>query len=1056
MRILRRLASNLWFVAAMLAFVAVVAGSTAYTILRLRAQAIDSSLEINAMYAHVFEDHLTQGFRFIDLILARSLADEDDLRPEKAQALLAGAVRRTPALRSLSLAEPGGVVFASSNPANVGVRVERDATVPPASGTGEFVRIGAPWAGRDFASGKPGEPGSVAAGSLGFIPVLRDAEIGKRRIVVVAAVNPDYFINNFVQKLGPADAVVDVVRYDGLPLFSTREPQGADAPQHRETIFSGRFPEIESGRFEETLGGTEMLTAFRASAIYPLVVVTHRTRASALAQWDGERRALLLVVVPALAVIIVLAAMLYARQRRIAIERREASRREHERLAATVFATVNQPVLVTDADNRIVEVNPAFTAVTGYTPEEVIGRNPSLLSSGRHPPEFFARMHAALAQTGSWQGELWNRHKDGHLYVEWLSIARLHDEKGVHTHNVAAFSDITDRKDAEEAQLRAVLEASPEAVLLVAPDGGIRFANRVSERTFGYPADELAGRAIDDLVPGRFREAHGHQRQDFMRSPHSRPMGAQLRLSALRRDGSEFPAEISLCPIRRGEETFVIAAVNDISRRIRDEEALRASEERWKFALEGAGEGVWDWNIATGHALFSQRMLDFWGCAEGSVEPRIEAWHRRVHADDAPRLMAELEAHLAGRTAGFAVEHRVRCEDGHWQWALARGMVSARDGDGRPQRMIGTYADISERKKIEEDFRDLLYFNQSVIANSHSGIMVHKATGECILANEAAAWIAGTTTEILLEHNFRRSPSWRESGELAAAEEALATGRTVEFESPMRTIYGKDIWCVASLGRLHIKGEHYLLSVFNDISARKQAEMEVIRAKERAEALLDRAHLAERRIIDISEETLQRIGGELHDDLGQHLTGVAFLSQVLFQQLQRQGSAETPAAAKITELINEAVSKTRQLAQGHYPVALEEAGLPALLDQIARNVESIYGIHCELVGESVEFGDFRTEINLFRIAQEAINNAIKHGGAKNIRLTLERGPEFFVFEIADDGCGMKTPDAAKMGGLGMHTMRYRAALIGAALEIRAGEPGGTRVIITLPMEKGAA
>ncbi|MGE5386055.1 MAG: PAS domain S-box protein [Betaproteobacteria bacterium] len=1054
MALWRRIAPNAGFIAFMLLFVVSVAGGVAYNVLRLRAEAIATSLDIGAMYAHVFEDHLTQSFKLIDVVLTRTVDEDADLKSPRIGGVLEKALRQTPALRSISIIDEEGRIVASTNPLNLGKATGEIDALPPRSDSARLMHFGRAWSGRDFADGSPvaAESGAKAAEPPGFLPVLRDFRIGGRRFMLLAAVNPDYFINNFSLKLAAEEGFVEVLRYDGWSLFTTQEHYPPGSRRAPKIFPSGS--EVETGSFEEKLpNDIPVLTSFRASSEFPLVVVTHLYRDRALKKWAEETRLLILVVPPALLGVVLLATMLYLRQRRIAGERAEARQRQHERLAATVFATVDEAVMVTDADNRIIEVNPAFTVMTGYQPEEAIGSLPSRFASEKHPPEFFQRIREALAESGTWHGEVWNRHKDGRLYVVWLAVNRVCDDRGVFTHNVAAFSDITDRKQAEEAQLKAVLEVSPEAVLLVGEDGGIRFANRVCEPTFGYPLAELNGLSIDALVPSKSREGHARRRGDFMHCPHSRPMASGLKLTAQRKDGSEFPAEIGLSPIRMGEELLVITTVSDITQRIRDEEALRRSEERWKFALEGAGEGVWDWNIQSGETLFSKRILDFWGYAEGEIEDHMEEWTYRIHPDDRVASMVELQAHLDGKTASFAVEHRTACKDGGWKWALARGMVVSRDQEGQPLRMIGTYADISERKKIEQDFRDLLYFNQSVIANSHSGIMVHKAGGECILANEAAAWIAGTTSEQLLEHNFRESASWRESGELVAAEEALATGRTVEFESPMQTIYGKHIWCVASLGRLNLKGEYYLLSVFNDISARKEAELAVIKAKENAEALLDRARMAERRIIDISEETRKRIGQELHDDLGQHLTGVAFLSEVLFQKLKSQSRAEMEEAAKITEFINEAVSKTRTLAQGLYPVELKEAGLRALLGQTARNVEAIYGIRCLLTApDNLDIEDFQTEINLFRIAQEAINNAVKHGGASEIRLTLDRCPGAIVFEIADDGCGIADPGRdLKISGLGMHTMHYRASLIGATLDIVGGDAGGTRVIITLPI-----
>ncbi|WP_054774237.1 putative bifunctional diguanylate cyclase/phosphodiesterase [Methylogaea oryzae] len=125
------------------------------------------------------------------------------------------------------------------------------------------------------------------------------------------------------------------------------------------------------------------------------------------------------------------------------------SREAALRLAATVYSAVDEAVMVTSRDNRIIAVNPAFAAITGYAPEEVIGKNPHLLSSGAHPPAFYDELYATLAATGCWNGEIVNRRKNGELFNEWLSIKQVRDDKGRLTHHVAVFSDISERKATE-------------------------------------------------------------------------------------------------------------------------------------------------------------------------------------------------------------------------------------------------------------------------------------------------------------------------------------------------------------------------------------------------------------------------------------------------------------------------------------------------------------------------------------------------------------------------------------------------------------------------------
>mgnify|MGYP001172542516 CR=1 FL=1 len=142
-------------------------------------------------------------------------------------------------------------------------------------------------------------------------------------------------------------------------------------------------------------------------------------------------------------------------ERNVALQEEvEARRRQAEalRLADTVFESAAEAIIVTDADNNIVRVNPAFTAITGYTPAEVMGRNPRLLKSGRHGPEFYRELWSDLDRIGHWEGEIWNRCKNGDIRVEWLSITKILNGQGCVRH-LAVFHDITRRKEAEE-QLR--------------------------------------------------------------------------------------------------------------------------------------------------------------------------------------------------------------------------------------------------------------------------------------------------------------------------------------------------------------------------------------------------------------------------------------------------------------------------------------------------------------------------------------------------------------------------------------------------------------------------
>lgn len=206
----------------------------------------------------------------------------------------------------------------------------------------------------------------------------------------------------------------------------------------------------------------------------------------------------------------------------------------------------------------------------------------------------------------------------------------------------------------------------------------------------------------------------------------------------------------------------------------------------------------------------------------------------------------------------------------------------------------------------------------------------------------------------------------------------------------------------------------------------------------------------ERETIQVSEEQQKRLGQALHDGLGQHLTGIAFLSRALAEKLSAKSLPESHAQ-QILQFVNQAIATTRFLARGLYPAVLDTGGLVSALEQLATQTRHLYGIECDFrYGSVPDLADPMVAINLYRIAQEAVNNAVKHskGTAIGIELTAVEGK--YRLSVSNDGLDMEQDALENTGGLGYHIMGYRASMIGASLAIRKNPKGGTIVTVFGP------
>lgn len=518
--------------------------------------------------------------------------------------------------------------------------------------------------------------------------------------------------------------------------------------------------------------------------------------------------------------------------------------------------------------------------------------------------------------------------------------------------------------------LTAIFRFSPDAVIVVDERGRVTRVNDQVKVMFGYTSRELIGQRIEVLIPPRFRGRHVANRSNYMSAPRLREMGVDLDLYALRKDGSEFPADIMLSPVNTDEGRVVIATVRDVTEHKRVEEALRKSHEELETRVhERTSELAYATQTAV--AAFENRARQ-----QSAV---VELSRRALEGRD---LTSVLDDAVSLVTKVLDVEFCKVLE-------LTENALSLRAGVGWRQGSVGKAS-------------------LPIGLGSHGGFTLLSSSP--VVVEDLRTETRFKAPAFFLEHGIRSGVSVIIHGR------GKPHGILGAHTRRQRSFTGDDV--------------HFLQSVADALAAaieRRVLEEELLKASSREQ---------------------QRIGQDLHDSLCQQLAGIEFQNSVLVQQLSKTPEAQAEAA-RIGELIRNATKQARALARGLSPVEIEPNGLMAALDNLAINATNLFRVHCSFECPQPVLLENRTcATHLYRIAQEAIGNAVKHGQAKTVVIVLKRVDGELILTVKDDGVGF-SQDGRAIEGMGLRIMEYRADMIGAMLRIDSLKGEGTTVACRL-------
>lgn len=564
-------------------------------------------------------------------------------------------------------------------------------------------------------------------------------------------------------------------------------------------------------------------------------------------------------------------------------------------------------------------------------------------------------------------------------------------------------------------RFKALYDLAPTGYLTLDPEGVVGEANLTAATILGIERKDLVGRKLVRFILPEDRDIfYLHQQETYLAWDKK-----TCELHILRPDGKPAPIQLESIAMhdKKDFRQECLVAMRDITER----RQMETERVRLAAIVESSSDAIISRsldNIITSWNKGAEDMLGHTAQeALGRNYDILLPPERRNESDyvlQAIREEKKLESFESERVA----------KNGR-RILVSTTISPIKDPNGRIVGISSIVRDITQQKKAEEAIQRSERNLADFFSESPLGLIWVEPDGRVLRANQAQLELLDSSTDQI---TGRHIMGFFTDPELAAdLLERLTKKETLRnYQVRLRSAIGALKHVLIDANGLWERGQLVYSRWFvRDITRRKELERE---------------------ILAISEREQRRIGQDLHDDLGQQLTGIEYLAQTLAGQLTPISKAASNRAGEIARMVQRATSHTRELAHGLSPIGLEADGLMIALRQLAARTKQVFRIDCRFrCSPAVYIHDPEVGVHLYRIAQEAVSNAIKHGKARRIDIGLVLNGERVVLAVSDNGIGMpKRPRKRK--GMGLRVMQYRAGVIGGSLVVQRQPDGGTTFV----------